>query len=515
MHRLSPRLLKPALVSLILLCAACSGTTEETDPVDSSTDGATDLGSFDTADDSGSRWDGGDDADADSDAPADTPVETGEDAEPDGVSDIREDPVADAGPGTDAGPDGDAGADADAGPDADAETHADARPDAELDVGECSVGADCEDDDPCTTYSCVDRVCVSSISDSDGDGSPDGACGGTDCDDEDEEISAGSERLCTNDCGVEGIERCASAEWTACSAPPDCDCTPGEDREEDCAMCGTGTRVCEGDGTWGELGACTGGGECEPDDISLLDCDGLVCGETTLYGVRALTCSAACSWSPGACLDAPPCCPGDTSDQVCGACGAATRTCDEDGRWGEYGACDEPECCAGDTDVSSCGDCGLQTRDCAGASWGPWDGCTEPECCAGDLDSAPCGDCGAQSLGCVEGAWSPIELCDEPECCPSETDIGECGDCGTQTRSCVGEIWGSWGVCMEPVCCEEDTESLVCNECGGQTRTCGEGSWGEYGTCVGLEGPTRGCDPGFLCNVEGFCYCGDPPCELP
>ena len=488
-----------------LFLVACSGTTEDPES-DAAGDGGNDLSSFDTNGDADRRWDAIDDADSATDSGEDGGSDTAEDRGADSESDPDARPDADA--TSDTAPDSSADADP-------SDTGLDAELDTDPDAGACSVGADCEDDDPCTVFSCVDRVCVSAIRDYDGDGSPDGECGGTDCNDRSEDISAGSERPCSNSCGVEGVERCVDAEWTDCSAPVDCDCSPGEAREEDCAMCGTAIRLCDEDGSWGDLGPCLGGGVCEPDDVGFEDCEGLECGEDTLYGVLPLTCTSSCEWSSGECRDAPACCPGDTDDTACGSCGTSTRVCGADGRWDPFGACVEPECCAGDSDVGSCGDCGIRARSCESEAWGEWGGCVEPECCPGDTSSTGCGDCGTQALGCSDGSWAPIDICVEPECCAGDTDLGECGDCGTQSRSCDGGTWGSWGLCAEPECCDGDIEADVCNMCGRQTRTCGGSSWGEWGECIGSEGPARGCDPGFHCNVDGWCYCADPPCELP
>ena len=480
---------------LAVFLSACP-SAEETGDEDAGATGRADIGSFDTDHDGARNWDT---ADIDADPGADTR----EDATPDTLDENSGQDTAlalDADPTPDTEPDGDD----------------DATTDVPADAVECSVGADCEDDDPCTVFSCVDRVCVARIRDSDGDGSPDGACGGTDCDDDSELISAGSERPCTNDCGVGGVERCVDAEWTSCSAPPDCDCTPDEERVEDCAMCGSAIRVCEEDGTWGELGGCTGGGICEPDDVMLEDCEGLECGDGMVYGVRASTCGESCAWVAGECLDAPVCCPGDTQLTGCGACGIATRTCDAEGQWDEYGACDEPTCCDGDIEAAGCGRCGNQTRTCSGGAWSGWTGCLEPECCDGDIDTGDCSECGERSRSCGEdGTWDVWGACDEPECCGREIESTDCGDCGTQSRSCIGDTWGPWGACDEPECCDGDSEFRVCNDCGRETRTCSDGSWGDYGTCIGIEGPARGCDPGMLCGIDGWCACEEPPCEIP
>ena len=54
---------------------------------------------------------------------------------------------------------------------------------------ECVEDVDCDDSDDCTVDTCEDQECVYSDVDADGDGYVPMTCGGTDCDDSDEEVT--------------------------------------------------------------------------------------------------------------------------------------------------------------------------------------------------------------------------------------------------------------------------------------------------------------------------------------
>lgn len=308
----------------------------------------------------------------------------------------------------------DAGAEdteSDAAPDAIEDAEPDTVPDT---LDECARHADCDDADPCTVDICASGTCTYTVRDADNDGSPDGACGGSDCDDSAPSISAGSERACTSTCGATGVERCVGGEWVDCNAPTECECSPGETREEPCARCGVAIRTCGDDGLWGTLGACSAPGECEPGDTRGVDCGAISCGGGSVAGTRTDTCDFSCAWTEGACVGAPACCPGAVENEACGSCGSRSRTCNAGGQWGEWTECLSPACCAGDEETQSCDDgCGTQTRTCVRGAWGPWGTCeTEGLCCPGDRQGQGCNECGVQYRTCeAGGTWGVWSRC--------------------------------------------------------------------------------------------------------
>ena len=123
---------------------------------------------------------------------------------------------------------------------------------------------------------------------------------------------------------------CVGGSWTTyiddsdCTPCPTPECEPGQTDTRACSDCGTKTRTCGSDGTWGTWSEC-------PTD----------CG----------------------------CTPGETKSQTCNVCGTQTSTCGDDRTWGEYGECSKTllEClkveqsdCDPNTKPSETRDCGCE-----------------------------------------------------------------------------------------------------------------------------------------------------------
>ncbi len=182
----------------------------------------------------------------------------------------------------------------------------------------CSSNADCDDADPCTNDLCSASSCIHTTLDSDADGSPDGSCGGSDCADDDPTVGAGTVEDCSGACGIQGVQVCNGGVWSACSAPPTCDCEPGSVSVEGCGSCSTATRVCADDGSWNELGPCTPtdptSDGCAPGTVTEADeCGSMSCDGSSIDLVGEYTCDATCTWQmTQACTPAMP-----TTPEVC------------------------------------------------------------------------------------------------------------------------------------------------------------------------------------------------------
>lgn len=327
-------------------------------------------------------------------------------------------------------------------------------------AGSC-LDADCPEGTACSHGDCVDETL-----DEDGDGTP----ARDDCDDRDPDVGPGSTYPCEGACGS-GLRTCAAGRWSDCSAPTDCECTPGETRSEDCGLCGDAERSCNGDGRWGDLGPCDGQGECEP---------------------------------------------GDSGEQSCGNCGRLSRTCDEGCRWSTWSACEgEGACSPGATEDRACDDCSSEVRSCGlDCRWGDWSECGAG-CAPGDIREVPCARCGRATSTCGANClWGPALECEDQGICePGDVETLMCpGEDVDHQRTCNGECeWGEWSLC--PTCEPGETERASCGSCGQSTRTCQEdGTWGPAGQCTG-EGA---CHPGDLvvCECGGQLVC-NKDCSWP
>ncbi len=151
----------------------------------------------------------------------------------------------------------------------------------------------------------------------------------------------------------------------ACVGAGQCgDCAPGDTEDEACGNCGVRRRTCDASGRWGAFGACSGEGECRPDEQS-------ACGNC---GRR--TCNARCQWGP--CGGEGVCAPGSLGD--CGQCGQ--RSCDAQCSWG---ACNNGD----GTTFRRCNDCGWQFC-CPN---GNWCDCAPRYACGGNQSCVGAGIC--------------------------------------------------------------------------------------------------------------------------
>lgn len=154
----------------------------------------------------------------------------------------------------------------------------------------CGNDLDCDDQEFCTTDRCDAGTCVFGPKDEDLDGFTAEECGGTDCNDLNQNVHPGLPETCSdaadNDCN--GVADCNDP---ACEFVPDCGCVPdpaGEDCDngvdDDCdttvdcndADC-IGTPICGC--TANEVGLCQNGIDDDCDE--LLDCDDPDCAGTT------------------------------------------------------------------------------------------------------------------------------------------------------------------------------------------------------------------------------------------
>jgi hypothetical protein len=339
-----------------------------------------------------------------------------------------------------------------------------------FDAGSADVPAGGDDappaacDPPCPTgYACDGTICVPA-GDLDGDGVP----SDRDCDDASAAVGSMAERPCRSSC-ADGVERCTEGRWAACTAPSDCDCTPGEaPRMVPCLACGMQRQVCDG-GTWRDDGACGGGGVCSMGDVDM----GAPCGAC---GVQARTCGLDCTWGEWTCAEEGECTRGmlDTETGACGACGngtrTRTRTCSDTcgwGAWSEWSACsggERNECAPGETrtETGVCGNCDLgrrtRTISCdvaAGCVWsapGAWSACSGGGACAPGETTAcsPADTCGHRvcSGACTWGACEPLT----PGGC-LRIRPGTTGPAGNNYRCCPlsGPDPSGWQFCL-PSC---------------------------------------------------------------
>ena len=168
--------------------------------------------------------------------------------------------------------------------------------------------------------------------------------------------------------------------------------------------------------------------ECVPGAV---DPRGGSCGNC---GTRSRTCGADCTWGAFECGGEGECAVGasDSLSQACGACGSGTqsrtRSCGSDCRWGAYGAFGAcggapSECAPGATEMrtqacpGACGGNQQSIRSCDGAScrwssWGPWGACSGGggTCAPGATRACGNGDpCGVErcSASCNWGMCEP------------------------------------------------------------------------------------------------------------
>jgi hypothetical protein len=217
----------------------------------------------------------------------------------------------------------------------------------------------------------------------------------------------------TENCGACGVECQAGECLVPTCASGECDVRPAPDGTE-CSS----QRFCCG-------GACTG--ECAPDSV-----EPRACGNC---GTQSRTCDDDCTWGDwGACSDTGPCAPGTNETEACGNCGMRQRSCGGDCEWDDWSACaGEGACLVGAVRQQACGDCGNQEQRCdAVCAWQNFGSCDNNPATSTCGDGDPCtinwcdssGECQSSQTECCGNDVS--DCGDEPECADWECNNGNC-----------------------------------------------------------------------------------------
>lgn len=286
---------------------------------------------------------------------------------------------------------------------------------------ECSVDADCDDGNPCTTGSCVSGSCVHDpVANCCGNGTCEA---GEDCTSCSTDCATGTAAACGN-----GI--CETADGEDCTnCPADCNgVTTGRPFNRYC---------CGSDATCADP-RCTGNGNTCTDQPGVGSC----CGDGVCEGAEdETTCAIDCS----ACTVNADCDDGDS---------CTTDTCDAGTCFNTPLECSDGDACTVDTctngvcsnDPLSCDDgdaCTIDSCDSAtGCSNEPIN-CDDANACT--IDSCSGGSCVYDPVSCDDGDACTIDSCDaalgctydEPACqdgdgcCPSACDSTNDSDCGS------------------------------------------------------------------------------------
>lgn len=368
----------------------------------------------------------------------------------------------------------------------------------------CGSQDDCVDTDPCTrneTCNPVSATCTFTVLDNDMDGEPPLVCGGTDCNDADEDV------------GARVPEYCGNLVDDDCNGVVDTDATVDTDvalrnDESNCGSCGN---QCDGDETCYQ-GACVacGGGVgaacCSTYCSAANACTGGSCGPGTDCAITggAAAC-AACGALGARCCNGTSCAAGGVcSSGTCTACGGVGQPC-----------CGGGSCGAGNTCSSgSCVLCGGIGQTCCGGS-----ACNAGATCGG---SGSCLACGGSGESCCAGAAA----CDGGLVCSGNA----CQPCGGVGEACCAGANCDGGAVCDPF------GGGVCRPCGGDGQYCCDGeSCGSAFECspfdrtIACHTPTCGglgeacCFPGGAPDIDiyggstnrciGAAFCAAGICE--
>lgn len=338
----------------------------------------------------------------------------------------------------------------------------------------CGSHADCEDADPCTrneTCNPVSATCTFTVLDNDADGEPPLVCGGTDCNDADDEV------------GARVPERCGNLVDDDCNGVVDTDATVDSDPslrsdESNCGACGS---TCAGADRSCDQGQCVTCGQslgsrcCNTECTSATSCVGGSCPGANLdCGITGGTAECVSCGGTGqrCCNDGAPCQVGRAcgAGSTCVACGAVGQPC----CWGQAQLCGGGATCA--DDGNACVACG---------------GLGQP-CCLDDTCTSPNTYCGWDTIcmqnvpydGGVDGGRDgAVYRCGEEgdPCCEGATPCAGGLDCSTFEDT----NW-SLGFCHSPTC-------------GGSEEVCCRGLSSGPDSCVGDPFDTNSCQESGTC----------------
>jgi hypothetical protein len=303
------------------------------------------------------------------------------------------------------------------------------------------------------------------------------------------QCSAMEPKLCKNydNCQMEEmcVQQCPSAPKELCNGADDnCDgsidesfaCTIGQQKDQNCGMCGTQYSSCTGNCTWGPWGNCQGEGVCTQGQTK-------IDGSCEKCGQSQYACSNSCYWEYDKCINQGACSPGQNKLE------------------------------------GNCGNCGKKEYECSGSCSWQYVGCTNEGVCSPSATKydGSCGNCGDQKWYCTNSCgWSKDQCVGQGSCSPNSTKYeGSCGDCGDNKYKCSNSC--SWvkqsGCYYEGSCSPGDVNAIGCEKqvC---TNSC---YWSSSDYCGNFSGDLCACDSN--CAKYGDCcsnasdICDVPTCS--
>ena len=346
------------------------------------------------------------------------------------------------------------------------------------------------------------------------------------------QCSAMAPKLCKNydNCQMEDmcVLQCPSAPMETCNSMDDnCDgqidetfqCKVGDFQDQSCGNCGTQSRNCTGNCTWGNWGQCQGQGQCSPNQSKI---EG-TCGNC---GQQKWVCSSGCFWQQDQCMGQGQCSPGDSKKEgSCGKCGKYLYNCTGSCNWSQAGCVDEGVCSLGQTKYDgSCGNCGDQQYKCGGSCQWEKDSCKNQGVCSQGSTKyeGSCGNCGENKYSCNSSCnWQKQSGCyDQGTCSPNTTKYeGSCGNCGENKYSCNSSCnWQKQSGCYNQGVCSPGSVDW-CSGCSAKKcySNCSWSSCSSSNACQKYNTEMScGCDdacPGWGdCCYNARDYCGRPTC---